>query len=86
MRQSAQPGSAHGEFGRGSGKLGCVALPLAARTSRVIRIFMKGHHGIAEIVRLLDPGLPIAVEDEPPNVAGTLGGDVEVAALVLTLP
>src|SRR5436305_8407882 len=43
---------------------------------------MKGHGGVAIIVRFLDPGLPLAIDHQTPNVARPLRSDLEFRSVV----
>ena len=79
-REAAQAGAAHRDAGR-AGKLGRVAFELAVGTAGVVGVFVEGHHGVAEVVRLLDERLAFAIEDEAPDVARAVAGDVETAAV-----
>ena len=84
-RQPAQPRPAHRKLRCRPWKFRRVALPRAARAARIIRVFVKRHHRIAEVVRLLNPRLPVTIEHEAPDVARALRRDVEVAAVIAEL-
>src|SRR6058998_3482907 len=83
--QSAQPGAAHSELRGSAGEFGGVAFPLRVGAAGVVGVFVKRHHGVAVIVRFLNPRLALAVEDQSPDVARTLAGDLEVRTVVAEL-
>ena len=80
--EAAQAGAAHFEIGRGPGKLRCIALELRIGAAGIIRVSVEGHRRIAVIIRLLNPHLAFAVDHQSPDIARSLAGDLEVAAVV----
>ena len=53
---------------------------------RVARAVLKGHQGIAKVVGLLNPLVPMAVDHKTPDVVEARSSDLEATAIELKAP
>src|SRR5215207_4650714 len=67
---------------RRAGKFRRVTFPLPAGATGIIRVFVKWHRGIPEVIGLLNPRFPFHGHVHAPDVARALRRNVEVAAII----
>ena len=80
-REAAQAAAAHLEIRSLHGERRLIGFRQAVSAAGIERVFMERHHGIAEIVGLLDEGFPFAGQGEAPDITGPDARRLEETAI-----